>query len=195
MYRTRNWMLTRAGHLVFAEGDGTETEGGGDTAKAGDKGADDSADGASPSQEQKPSFTPPATQEELDRIIQKRIDRERAKFADYDDIKAQLETANSAVGRVSELDASLAAAQKRADRAELAAEVASVKGVKLRYLTGETREELEASADEVLADFKTMAKVGVVPTQGTGDPAPRVTSYTSGAERARAQADKTKEKA
>lgn len=122
----------------------------------------------------------------------KHEDRWKALAAENDDLKKQLESANDAAGRVTDLEAAVSAAEKRAERAEVAAEVASVKGVKLRYLTGETREELEASADEVLSDFKAMAKVGVVPTQGTGDPAPRVTSYASGAERARAQAEKTK---
>lgn len=32
-------------------------------------------------------FTPPATQEELNALIAKRLERERAKFADYDDAK------------------------------------------------------------------------------------------------------------
>lgn len=32
-------------------------------------------------------YTPPATQEEFDQIIEKRLARERAKFGDYDDLK------------------------------------------------------------------------------------------------------------
>ncbi|WP_058725244.1 DUF4355 domain-containing protein [Curtobacterium luteum] len=48
----------------------------------------------------KPEFTPPASQDELNRIIADRIARERAKFSDYDDIKSkaskfdELEAAN-----------------------------------------------------------------------------------------------------
>ena len=34
-------------------------------------------------------FTPPASQEELNRIIGERLDRERKKFSDYDDLKAK----------------------------------------------------------------------------------------------------------
>lgn len=34
-------------------------------------------------------FTPPASQDELNRIIADRLARERAKFADYDDLKAK----------------------------------------------------------------------------------------------------------
>jgi DNA repair exonuclease SbcCD ATPase subunit len=35
------------------------------------------------------SFTPPSSQDELDRIVSKRLERERSKFADYDDLKAK----------------------------------------------------------------------------------------------------------
>lgn len=35
------------------------------------------------------TFTPPATQEDFDRIIQDRIARERNKFADYDELKTK----------------------------------------------------------------------------------------------------------
>lgn len=35
------------------------------------------------------NFTPPASQEELNRIIEQRLARERGKFADYDDLKAK----------------------------------------------------------------------------------------------------------
>jgi hypothetical protein len=34
-------------------------------------------------------YTPPATQEDFNRIIDKRLERERAKFADYEDLKAK----------------------------------------------------------------------------------------------------------
>lgn len=125
-------------------------------------------------------------------MSRKHEDRSKALATELDDLKKQLETANSAAGRVSELEASVTAAEKRAERAEVAAEVASAKGVKLRYLDGETREELEAAADAWLEDARAAAKVGVVPTQGTGDSAPRTSSYASGAERARAQSNKSK---
>lgn len=39
----------------------------------------------------KPEFTPPATQADLDRIIESRLARERDKFKDYDDLVAQRE--------------------------------------------------------------------------------------------------------
>lgn len=54
-------------------GDGTEDD-------ANDKAADDGAD-------DKKDYSPPASQADLDRIIQDRITRERAKFEGFDDYK------------------------------------------------------------------------------------------------------------
>lgn len=115
----------------------------------------------------------------------KHEDRAKALAAELEAAKAELAEASKGAGRVGELEAAVSAAEKRAERAEVAAEVASVKGVKLRYLVGDTREELEASADEFLADARSASKVGVVPTQGTGESAPRPSSFEAGAARAR----------
>ena len=104
------------------------------------------------------AFRPPATQEELDRIIQGRLDRERKRFADYDDIKAkatkyaELEEANKTESQ--KTAERLAAAEKRAAELEVKAlrsEVAAAKGVPSALLTGSTQEELEAAADALIA--------------------------------------------
>ena len=102
-------------------------------------------------------FRAPASQEELDRIIAARLDRERRKFADYSELKAkadklaEIEEANkSEAERTAER---LAAAEKRAAELEakaLRAEVAAAKGVPAGLLTGSTQEELEASADALI---------------------------------------------
>lgn len=47
--------------------------------------ADDDAPGGGDGSD----YTPPATQEDLNRVIEQRLARERAKFADYEDIKAK----------------------------------------------------------------------------------------------------------
>ena len=102
-------------------------------------------------------FTAPASQEELDRIIQSRLDRERKKFADYDELKksadrlAQLEEANKTEAQ--KTADRLAAAEKRAAELEvkaLRAEVSAAKGVPVSLLTGSTQEELEAAADALI---------------------------------------------
>lgn len=102
-------------------------------------------------------FKAPASQEELDRIIQARIDRERKKFADYDEKAAaaaelaQLKEANKT--EAEKVAERLAAAEKRAAELEakaLRAEVAAEKGVPVALLAGSTKEELEAAADALI---------------------------------------------
>jgi len=103
-------------------------------------------------------FKAPSSQEELDRIIQGRLDRERKRFADYDDLKvraaklAEIESANQT--EAEKVQARLDAAEKRAVELEskaLRAEVAAAKGVPSALLTGSTQEELEAAADALIA--------------------------------------------
>jgi hypothetical protein len=111
--------------------------------------------------------TPPAkpegdktfTQADVDRIVAERLTREKGKYADYDELKAKAQ-------KFDELDASSKSelerereARQRAEQDAASAkatalrlEVAAEKGVKPRWLTGTTREELEAAADEYLQD-------------------------------------------
>jgi len=70
--------------LRFLEGEGGD--GGGDE---GGDGGDQSGEGGSGG-DGKP-FTAPASQEELDRIIESRLARERTKYQGFDDIKAKAE--------------------------------------------------------------------------------------------------------
>ena len=104
------------------------------------------------------TFKAPASQEELDRIIQSRLARDRAKFADYDELKkaadrlAEIESANKTEAEKAAARAD--AAEKRAAELEakaLRAEVAAAKGVPSALLTGSTQEELEAAADALIA--------------------------------------------
>ncbi|WP_104137248.1 hypothetical protein [Cryobacterium sp. Y62] len=116
------------------------------------------------SQETKSEFEAITSQEDFDKAIQTRIARERAKFADYDDVKAKADKLT-----VIE-DENKTEAQKQSDRlAEIERENAELKSGKLRadvaeaksdptkgivipasMLTGTTKEELEASADALI---------------------------------------------
>jgi hypothetical protein len=105
-----------------------------------------------------PAYVPPASQEDLDKIITDRLQRERAKFADAKEWqrKAQqfdaLEEKNK-TDLQKEQDRA-AAAEKRATEAEtkaLRAEVALEKGIPANLLAGTTKEELEASAAALIA--------------------------------------------
>lgn len=98
------------------------------------------------------------SQEDFDKAIQARIARERAKFADYDDIKAQAaklaEIEEAQKTEAQKTQERLEAAEKRADELELKATratVAAAKGVPAELLSGSTQAELEASADALIA--------------------------------------------
>ncbi|MEH6802093.1 MAG: hypothetical protein V7697_03710, partial [Rhodococcus erythropolis] len=97
-------------------------------------------------------------------IVEGRLMRERAKFADYDDLKSQasklaeIEEAKKTeteklAERIAATEAREAAAIAKAEAAELKAlksDVARDKGVPVGSLTGVTKEELEAAADELV---------------------------------------------
>ena len=119
-------------------------------------------------------WTPPASQADLDRIIADRLNRERSKFADYDDLKAaadklaDLENASKteAQKKAEELDAARAEASQ-ASAALLRYEVAADKDIPaklVRFLTGSTRDEIEEAADELLAALPPQ------PARGPGRP-------------------------
>lgn len=103
------------------------------------------------------------TQAELDKIVNERLTRERAKFSDYDDLKAKAEKAakledekksgeQKLADEIKGLKDDLAKERHRA----LVAEVAREKGLTGKAaarLHGTTREELEADADDLRETF------------------------------------------
>ncbi|MDR1214465.1 MAG: DUF4355 domain-containing protein [Propionibacteriaceae bacterium] len=114
----------------------------------------------SDSPEAKP-YTPPATQADLDRIITDRLSRERAKYADYEQLK-QDSVKLKGIEDAGKSEAQRLAdemAQIRQERDALAAEslrrqVADRKGIPTGLaglLAGSTEAEVEAAADQVLA--------------------------------------------
>jgi hypothetical protein len=103
-------------------------------------------------------FKAPATQEELNAIIEGRLSRERAKYSDYSDLKAKASKFEEAEEeKKSELEKVATKAQKAEERALkaeqllLKSEVAREKGVPVALLVGSTKEELEAYADGLIA--------------------------------------------
>lgn len=127
-------------------------------------------------EEQKPEdkaaeFKAPTSQEEFDRMVGARLERERGKFSDYDDLKAKAEKFD----KVDE--ASKTEVQKERERAEKAEsaltptqaqvarlEVALEKGLtatQAKRLVGSTKEEFAADADVLLSDLG--AKPGAKP--------------------------------
>lgn len=146
-----------------------------------------------PNDKQQEQWTPPASQEDLNRIIASRLSRQKEqlekeyseKYADYEDLKAKaasfdeieegrkselqkaLDRAEAAEKAIAEREAAEAqrVAEERAaqELAELRKSVADAKGVDVNVLRGDTREELEAHAD-VLKPLITSHPV--IPGQG-----------------------------
>lgn len=100
------------------------------------------------------------SQDAFDSLVKDRLGRERAKFADYDDLKTK---ADSAATALAEADAATKVALGRAEAAEALvkthdaakevdgwrAEVAKATGVPAVALRGSTKEEFEAHAAEL----------------------------------------------
>lgn len=111
-------------------------------------------------------FKAPATQADLDRIIQDRVARVKNQYADYDDLKTKVEQLSTFQSRIaeleatnSELDGKVKTFETERERAAIISEVAKDKNVPADALRGSTREELEAHADTLAALLKPSAPV------------------------------------
>lgn len=104
------------------------------------------------------TYTPPASQADLDRIISERIARERARFADYDQLKAkadehdkaveaQKSEAQRAIERAEAAESRVAQFEKEQQISQWKADVAKTAGVPADALRGSSLEELEAHAE------------------------------------------------
>lgn len=102
------------------------------------------------------------TQSELDAVVAQRLDRERAKFSDYDALKEKAakfdkaeEAAKSELQKAQELaadyKAKLDARDKEIAAAKARGKVASETGVPEHLLVGETEEACKAYAEKLLA--------------------------------------------
>jgi len=121
-------------------------------------------------------FKPITTQEELDRLLGARIFEERAKYQDYNDLKAKAAQFD-ALDEASKSD--LQKMQSRAEKAEAELkklnaekqielwkqEVAKATGVDARILSGITKEEIEQFAATLLEIYPKQS-AGVVPSEG-----------------------------
>lgn len=120
----------------------------------------------------KEETTPPAPkkdegktfdQADVDRIVQDRLAKEKAKVADYDELKAKAEeldklkaSSQSDLEKLTEQIDGLKKSQAETEQRALRAEVATAKGLtaaQAKRLAGSSREELEADADEIIEAF------------------------------------------
>ena len=121
--------------------------------------------GATQDQAPKPdhAFTPITSQEALDAIIAKRVERERRKYADYDTLTAKISTLET---DLSAATAKVETYEREATHASLIREVAKETGVPADLLRGSTREEMTAHG-KALAEFLTArSATPVIPSLG-----------------------------
>lgn len=107
-------------------------------------------------------FNAPQTQEDLDRIVQKRIERERAKYADYDDLKRRAEKADELESVAADLRKRVESFEARDARAALVAKVAKDNGVDadlLAEMRGESEDDLIAQAKRLVDRLKPASPV------------------------------------
>lgn len=108
--------------------------------------------------EQGSGFDPITSQDQLDSIISKRVERERAKFSDYDELKAkaaqlqQIEDASkSELEKAQETAASLNAEIEELRVGKVRAEVAAETGVPVNLIRGSDESEMREYVAELIA--------------------------------------------
>lgn len=105
-------------------------------------------------------FTPITSQADFDRKISERISRERAKFSDYDDLKAKAEkfdqVEEEAKSELEKAQDRATKAENRANELETAAQIQGWKkqvegetGVPADALAGSTLDEIQAHAEKI----------------------------------------------
>lgn len=100
--------------------------------------------------EQKPNQEQPEStfsQEDVNRIVQERLQREREKYSDYDELKTAAERAQELEEEKQTLAERVAEFEAKEERQKLVSDVANDTGVPADALRGDTKEELEAHAE------------------------------------------------
>ena len=124
------------------------------------------ANGTAAAQQEPRTFT----QDEVNAIVADRLTRERAKYADYDDLKGKAGKADA----LQQLDAMAADKTRR----EMKQKVSDATGVPAALLTGDTEEACTAQAQEILKfaapaypnvpDGGTAGAIGNIPPSAPG---------------------------
>ncbi|WP_115728254.1 hypothetical protein [Actinomyces culturomici] len=99
------------------------------------------------------------TQEDLDAIIEKRLARERRKFADYDDLKARAEGAEDTAKALADAQAKVKAFEHADEVRAWRAKASKEAGVPAELLRGDSLEELTEHAEQLKEFAKGRAPV------------------------------------
>ncbi len=103
------------------------------------------------------------TQEEVNSIVADRLSRERAKYADYDDLKAKASQYDTTKAQLDALNSANA-------RRDMIARVAAATGCPAELLTGDTEEACTAQAQAITAFAKTQQPAGYPKVKDGGTP-------------------------
>lgn len=103
------------------------------------------------------------TQEEVNSIVADRLNRERAKYADYDDLKAKASQYDTTKAQLDALNSANA-------RRDMIARVAAATGCPAELLTGDTEEACTAQAQTITAFAKTQQPAGYPNVKDGGSP-------------------------
>lgn len=103
------------------------------------------------------------TQEEVNSIVADRLNRERAKYADYDDLKAKASQYDTTKAQLDALNSANA-------RRDMIARVAAATGCPAELLTGDTEEACTAQAQAITAFAKTQQPAGYPNVRDGGIP-------------------------
>ena len=198
-------LLARLGEVLFADepsgdsGGGAPADSAKETSDEEISGGEDDKDGDDEDDKDNSGegdgFKPITSQDEFERILGKRLQRERAKFADYDDLKS----------KVADQEATIADLREKLGEStlkDLRKSIADEAGIPENLLRGTTEEELKAHAEDLKAAFsKTEEDEQVAarrsarsPHTGTGGERPAAPSQEQGRERARALLTKNNRK-
>lgn len=108
---------------------------------------------------------------EVERVIGKRLERERAKFADYDDLKAKADRLDAAetshAQQVADLNGTLAAEKHAHARLRIAVEHGLDPGDAEKFLTGDDEKAMTEQA-EALAERDKRSRVESLVVPGVG---------------------------
>ena len=103
------------------------------------------------------------TQEEVNSIVSDRLTRERAKYADYEDLKAKASQYDTTKAQLDALNSANA-------RRDMIARVAAATGCPAELLTGDTEEACTAQAQAITAFAKTQQPAGYPSIKDGGSP-------------------------
>jgi hypothetical protein len=100
------------------------------------------------------------TQADVDRIVSERVARERAKYPDYDELKAKAADADKTKSKLDKMAEQVEAITKRAETAEIetarhrVAEKLGLTAKEAKRLNGKTYEELLSDGNELVEDLE-----------------------------------------